>query len=71
MKPRNVDVKLTSAITCPDCGHYEIETMPTDSSQWFYECKNCEGLLSPKLGDCCVFCSYGDTRCPSIQVRGG
>ncbi|MFA9408701.1 MAG: GDCCVxC domain-containing (seleno)protein, partial [Candidatus Dadabacteria bacterium] len=24
-------------------------------------------LLKPKPGDCCVFCSYGSVKCPSIQ----
>ena len=60
-------VKLTSRITCPQCGHVEDETMPTDACQWFYECKGCGMLLRPKPGDCCVFCSYGDTPCPPIQ----
>ncbi|MHA2389931.1 MAG: GDCCVxC domain-containing (seleno)protein, partial [Candidatus Hodarchaeales archaeon] len=21
----------------------------------------------PKQGDCCVFCSYGDVKCPPMQ----
>ncbi|MEJ2256949.1 MAG: GDCCVxC domain-containing (seleno)protein, partial [Woeseiaceae bacterium] len=24
----------------------------------------------PKEGDCCVFCSYGDTECPPVQNEG-
>ncbi|WP_250829440.1 GDCCVxC domain-containing (seleno)protein [Marinobacter sediminum] len=59
--------KLRSEITCPGCGHKEVETMPEDACQYFYECKNCKALLKPKPGDCCVFCSYGDTPCPPIQ----
>ncbi|MEE8588296.1 MAG: GDCCVxC domain-containing (seleno)protein [Sulfurimonadaceae bacterium] len=62
-------VILESEITCPKCGHKKIETMPTDSCQWFYECGNCHTLLKPKEGDCCVFCSYGSVKCPSIQER--
>jgi hypothetical protein len=23
--------------------------------------------LSPKAGDCCVFCSYGSVPCPPVQ----
>ncbi len=56
-----------STITCPECGHRKKEVMPTDSCQWFYECTNCHTLLKPQAGDCCVFCSYGDVPCPSIQ----
>ena len=63
MKP-----ELTSEITCPDCGHKEIETMPENACQFFYECKGCKVLLKPRQGDCCVFCSYGDTPCPPIQL---
>ena len=42
--------------------------MPEDACQYFYECKHCNTLLKPKPGDCCVFCSYGDTPCPPIQL---
>ena len=42
--------------------------MPTDACQFFYECKGCGARLKPKLGDCCVFCSYGSVPCPPIQA---
>lgn len=58
---------LDSVITCPVCGHSQLETMPTDACQFFYECKNCKIILKPKQGDCCVFCSYGSVPCPPIQ----
>ena len=41
--------------------------MPTNSCQWFYECRSCAALLKPKPGDCCVYCSFGTVACPSIQ----
>jgi hypothetical protein len=58
---------LESAITCPHCGHVRTETMPQDACQYFYECRGCGAVLKPKQGDCCVFCSYGNVKCPSIQ----
>jgi hypothetical protein len=58
---------LVSTITCPRCGRQSAETMPTNACQFFYECTHCSALLKPKAGDCCVFCSYGDVPCPSIQ----
>jgi len=61
---------LASTLTCPLCGHAKIETMPVDACQWFYECEACHALLKPKPGDCCVFCSYGNTPCPPIQRHG-
>ncbi|HQS65548.1 MAG TPA: GDCCVxC domain-containing (seleno)protein, partial [Acidovorax defluvii] len=30
----------------------------------------CHTVLSPKTGDCCVFCSYGTVPCPPIQENG-
>lgn len=61
------EVILQSTITCPECGHVKEETMPTDACQWFYECEGCKAVLRPKAGDCCVFCSFGTTKCPPIQ----
>ncbi len=63
-------LKLQSTLTCPLCGHKKLETMPTDACQWFYECEQCHEILKPKPGDCCVFCSYGDVKCPPIQQGG-
>ncbi|MDO8886799.1 MULTISPECIES: GDCCVxC domain-containing (seleno)protein [Bacteria] len=62
------DVILESDITCPECGLKKRETMPTDACQWFYECEQCHAVLKPKTGDCCVYCSYGTTACPPIQL---
>ena len=61
------EIILDSIIICPECGHQEKESMPTDSCQFFYECTSCNTMLRPNEGDCCVFCSYGDVKCPPIQ----
>jgi len=60
-------MELRSTITCPACGHAEEETMPTDSCQFFYDCKRCGTVLRPQPGHCCVYCSYGSVPCPPIQ----
>jgi len=60
-------VELRSTLTCPECGHATTEIMPTDSCRIFYSCKGCETRLRPAPGDCCVFCSYGNVKCPPIQ----
>lgn len=60
-------LNLESTITCPKCKHEKKETMPTDACQFFYQCENCHELLKPFPGDCCVYCSYGDVKCPPIQ----
>lgn len=61
------EMVLLSTITCPKCGYQKEEEMPTDACQYFYECENCHEVLKPKVGDCCVYCSYGTNPCPSIQ----
>jgi hypothetical protein len=57
----------TSEITCPECGHTSLEILPTSVCQIKYTCENCSSELTPKEGDCCVFCTYGTHKCPSMQ----
>ena len=64
------DVILQSTITCPQCGHAKVESMPTNACQWFYACEACHALLRPLSCDCCVFCSYGSVKCPPVQQGG-
>jgi hypothetical protein len=64
-------LELFSTLTCPKCGEKSKEKMPTDSCQYYYECSFCGVLLKPKIGDCCVYCSYGDIPCPPIQQEKG
>ncbi len=60
-------VILHSTITCPQCGAMHSERMPEDACRFFHQCPGCHTLLRPKPGDCCVFCSYGDVKCPPVQ----
>ena len=62
---------LDSTITCPECSFRKTERMPEDACLFFYACDSCGRRLRPKAGDCCVFCSYGDVKCPPIQQDGG
>ncbi|WP_231723546.1 MULTISPECIES: GDCCVxC domain-containing (seleno)protein [unclassified Guyparkeria] len=52
---------------CPLCGESSRHDVPEDACQWFLECPACGELLTPRRGDCCVFCSYGDVPCPPVQ----
>ena len=63
-----MEVVLHSVITCPSCGTLSAEEMPTNACIYFYECKGCHTLLQPLPGDCCVFCSFGDVKCPPVQL---
>ncbi|PWI49307.1 hypothetical protein CEE45_01875 [Candidatus Heimdallarchaeota archaeon B3_Heim] len=58
---------LNSTVTCSTCGHENMVVMPEDSCQLVYTCPECDSVLGPKSGDCCVFCSYGDMKCPPMQ----
>lgn len=62
-------VVTRATITCPVCGAARGEEMPVDACQFFYECTSCGSLLRPKEGECCVFCSYADRRCPPKQLE--
>lgn len=61
--------ELDVRVTCPVCGQVTADTMPIDRCVIAYDCPACQAVLRPKDGDCCVFCSYGDRRCPPIQAR--
>jgi hypothetical protein len=61
---------LQSRIVCPECGVAAVEEMPLDACIYFYECRGCRAMLRPKAGDCCVFCSFGNVKCPPIQLGG-
>jgi hypothetical protein len=60
-------IQIQSIITCPECDYRKEESMSKDACQYFYECRQCKTILKPKPGDCCVFCSYGNVRCPPVQ----
>lgn len=62
-------MQLESELTCPACGYKSTETMPTQACQYYFECVQCGLLMTPKKGDCCVFCSYGTLPCPPIQAE--
>lgn len=61
------NVSATSIITCPKCGHKKKEILPTDVCLIRYTCEKCHAEMLPKNGDCCVFCTYGTHKCPSMQ----
>lgn len=63
-----MQIRLTSILTCPHCGHSEELVMTEDACIWFHECTGCQTLLRPLPGHCCVFCSYGTVKCPPIQL---
>jgi len=63
------EISLTSEITCPKCEFKKTETLPTDVCLLSYTCKKCQAVMHPKNGDCCIFCTYGSSKCPSKQAE--
>ncbi len=63
-------VEHVSTLQCPHCGTAKQETMPENACIYFYTCASCGAELTPKSGDCCVFCSYGSVVCPPMQAGG-
>jgi len=68
-KNEKKEVSSKSIITCPTCGYKKEETLPTDVCVIKYTCESCKAVFHPKEGDCCVFCTYGDHKCPSKQIN--
>ena len=56
-----------ATLTCTECTLVQTVDMPTDACQFFYECVNCDTVLTPLEGDCCVFCSFANKLCPVRQ----
>lgn len=60
-------IKTKATLACPKCSVEQEAKMPTNACQHFYKCTSCGEMLTPKEGDCCVFCSYADSKCPPTQ----
>ena len=54
-------------ILCPFCGQKTAAKIPENSCQYFWKCPKCGEILRPKKGDCCVFCSFSDQKCPTAK----
>ena len=59
----------STIIRCPRCGNEASEVIPDDACVIVYECQSCNAVLRPKAGDCCVFCSYSQDRCPWASAQ--
>ncbi len=70
MNPGPDRLQLLSTVTCPECRFQVTERMPLDRCVVVYQCPGCGRTLRPLPGDCCIFCSYGNVRCPPEQDHG-
>jgi len=65
----NKGIKIIAILSCPKCHKLQSAKMFTDACQHFYKCQSCGEMLKPKMKDCCVFCSYSDSKCPPKQME--
>ena len=64
-----LEVLYKNKLTCPECGaHQEVEMLALESSR-IYECETCNELIQTNEGECCIYCQYGEVKCPNEQVR--
>lgn len=62
-------VKTKANLTCPFCGVAQEVKMPETGCQYMHQCQKCGKVITAKEGDCCVFCSYADIKCPPKQLE--
>lgn len=63
------EIQTETILTCPLCHAKQKVSMPLNACQHFYKCTKCGQLLKPKEEDCCVFCSFADSKCPPKQME--
>lgn len=58
--------KIIGNLTCPKCNHQQPFEIPAKSCQAFYKCSGCNRIIQAQKS-CCVFCDYGDRKCPVAE----
>jgi len=53
-------------VTCPECGSKQAMPKPKASCKLFYKCDACKRMVKATKS-CCVFCDYGDKKCPEAE----
>jgi hypothetical protein len=60
--------EIVGNVTCPRCGHRQPMRIPIDKCQAFYKCDGCGKMIAAEK-TCCVFCDYGDRKCPAAKAH--
>ena len=63
------DVLNKNELTCPECGTKQKGEMLEAAYSYAYQCNGCSEIIEKKPDSCCVYCSYGEVRCPSEQIK--
>ena len=57
---------IIGKVKCPKCKHKQPIQIPISVCQQFYKCNGCGKIIQAKK-TCCVFCDYGDRKCPAAE----
>lgn len=60
--------KIVGNVICPQCKHKQSLELPRSSCQVFYKCRGCNQIISARKS-CCIFCDYGDKKCPVAKTH--
>lgn len=63
------DVLNKNELTCPECGTKQKGEMLEAAYSYAYQCNGCSEIIEKKNDSCCVYCSYGEVKCPSEQIK--
>jgi len=64
-----MEVLYRNNLSCPECGEKQKSEMLDEDYSYAYQCNGCASIIEKKENDCCVYCSYGEVKCPSQQMK--
>ncbi len=59
---------MKGTVTCPKCRGKQKMEIPTKACIPFYTCNSCGKLIEAR-NNCCIFCDFGDRKCPVSKLH--
>ncbi len=63
------EILSKNMLTCPECASQQTAEMLDTGHSYAYQCDHCSEIIEKKEDSCCVYCSYGEVKCPSQQIK--
>lgn len=64
-----LQVLYKNILTCPNCGATQPVKMLALEVRSVYQCNACKKIIQAHANECCIYCEYGEVKCPSEQVK--
>ncbi len=64
-----MEVLYANHLICPECGEKQKVEMSSSENTLIFECCSCKEIIQTTEDECCVYCQYGEVKCPSQQVK--